>query len=103
MMFGEGYQDKKATKLILELVSSKSCYEGERWVDATQVGRLRRQRGMQLCGCCSAAKLCPTLGNPMDCSTPGSSDFHCLPEFAQIHVHWVGDATEFRDPLKQEY
>ena len=24
---------------------------------------------------------------PMDCSTLGSSVFHCLPEFAQIHVH----------------
>ena len=28
----------------------------------------------------------------MDCSTPGSSVLHYLPEFAQIHVHWVGDA-----------
>ena len=25
-------------------------------------------------------------------STPGTSVFHCLPEFAQILVHWVGDA-----------
>ena len=24
--------------------------------------------------------------NPMDCSTSGSSVFHYLPEFAQIHV-----------------
>ena len=29
----------------------------------------------------------------MDCSTPGSSVLHCLLEFAQIHVHWIGDAT----------
>ena len=42
--------------------------------------------------CCSVAKLCPTLCDPMDCSTPGSSVLHCLLEFAQIHVHWVGDA-----------
>ena len=27
-------------------------------------------------------KLCPTLCNPMDCSLPGSSVLHCLPEFA---------------------
>ena len=33
--------------------------------------------------CCSVAK---------DCSMPGSSVFHCLREFAQIHVHWVSDA-----------
>ena len=27
----------------------------------------------------------------MNCSTPGSSVLHCLLEFAQIQVHWVGD------------
>ena len=32
-------------------------------------------------------KLCLTLCDPMDCSTPGSSALHILPEFAQIHVH----------------
>ena len=30
-----------------------------------------------------------TLCNPMDCSMPGFPVLHCLPEFAQIHVHWV--------------
>ena len=43
--------------------------------------------------CCSVAKSCPTLCNPMDCSTPGSSVLNCLLEFAQIHVHWVSDAV----------
>ena len=28
----------------------------------------------------------------MNCSTPGSSVLHYLPEFAQIQVHWVEDA-----------
>ena len=27
---------------------------------------------------------------PMDCSTPGLPVPHNLPEFAQIHVHWIG-------------
>ena len=40
------------------------------------------------CCCCSVAKSCPTLCNPMDCSTTGSS-FRYFPESAQIHVHWV--------------
>ena len=31
------------------------------------------------------------LYDPMDCSMPGSSVLHYLPEFAQIHVHGVGD------------
>ena len=39
------------------------------------------------CYCCSVAKSCPTLCNPMDCSTPGSSVLHYLLEFAQMHVH----------------
>ena len=44
--------------------------------------------------CCSVAKLCPTLWDPMDYSIQGSPVLHYLPEFAQIHVHWVGDAIE---------
>ena len=32
------------------------------------------------------------LCDPMDCSLAGSSALHYLLEFAQIHVHWVGDA-----------
>ena len=37
--------------------------------------------------CCSVAQSCPTLCNPMNCSTPGLPVLHCLPEFAQTHVH----------------
>ena len=43
--------------------------------------------------CCSVTKSCPTLCNPMNCSTPGSSILYYLPEFAQIHVHWISDAV----------
>ena len=37
---------------------------------------------------------CPTLCNPMDCSTLGLSVYHQLPEFTQTHAHWVGDAIQ---------
>ena len=30
--------------------------------------------------------------HPVDCSMPGFPVLHCLQEFAQTHVHWVGDA-----------
>ena len=34
----------------------------------------------------------------MDCSMPGFPVFHYLPEFAEIHVHGVGDAvTKFEE------
>ena len=42
---------------------------------------------------------CPTLCNPMDCSTPGFPVLHHLPELAQTHVHWVGDAIQPSCPL----
>ena len=37
--------------------------------------------------CCSVAKSCLTLCDPMDYSTPGFSVLHYFLEFAQIHVH----------------
>ena len=47
----------------------------------------------------SVAKLCPTLCDPMDCSMPGFPVLYYLPEFAQTHVHWVGDAIQPSHPL----
>ena len=34
--------------------------------------------------CCSVSKLCRTLCNPMDCSTPGSPVLHYLQEFLKL-------------------
>ena len=48
---------------------------------------------------CSIAQLCLTLCDPMDCSIPGSPVLHHLPEFAQTHVHWIGDAIRPSHPL----
>ena len=47
----------------------------------------------------SVAQSCPSLCNPMDCSTPGFPVHHQLPELAQTQVHWVGDATQPSHPL----
>ena len=46
--------------------------------------------------CCSVAQSCPTLCDPKEGSAAlqASLVLHCLPEFAQIHVHWVGDAIQ---------
>ena len=43
--------------------------------------------------------LCLILCDPRGCSTPGFSILLCLLEFAQIHVHWVGDAIQQSHPL----
>ena len=47
----------------------------------------------------SVTQSCPTLCDPMDCSTPGFPVHHQLLELAQTHVHWVGDAIQLSHPL----
>ena len=42
----------------------------------------------------SVAQLCPTLCDPMNCSTPGLPVHHQLLEFTQTHVHRVSDAIQ---------
>ena len=49
--------------------------------------------------CCSVTKSCLALWDPMDCNTPGFPVLHYLLEFAQIHVHRVGDAIQPSHPL----
>ena len=49
--------------------------------------------------CCSVAKLCLTLCDPMSCSMPGFRVLHYLLEFAQTHVHWISDAIQLSHPL----
>ena len=49
----------------------------------------RKHKSSAIC-CCSVAKLCPTLYNPMT----GFPVLHYLPEFAQTHVHWVSDVIQ---------
>ena len=42
----------------------------------------------------SVTQLCPTLCDPMNCSTPGLPVHHQLLESTQTHVHRVGDAIQ---------
>ena len=69
-------------------------------------GNGQRSRGQGLmtsCSCCccsfSVAKLCLTLCDPVDCSTPSFPVLHYLPEFAQTHVHGVSDAIQPNNEL----
>ena len=47
--------------------------------------------------CCSVAQSCLTLCNPIDCRMP---ILHHLLEFAQVHVHCIGDAVQPPHPPK---
>ena len=50
-------------------------------------------------GCCATAKSCLTLCDPMDCSKSCLPVPHSLPEFAQVHDHWVRDTVQPSHPL----
>ena len=46
---------------------------------------------------------CVGLCDPMDCSMPGFPVLHHLLEFAQTHVHGVGDAIQPSHPLSSPF
>ena len=47
----------------------------------------------------SVCQSCPTLCDPMNCSTPGLPVHHQLWEFTQTHIHRVSDAIQPSHPL----
>ena len=51
----------------------------------------------------SVAQSCPSLYDPMNCSTPGLPIHHQFPEFTQTHVHRVGDAIQPSHPLSSPF
>jgi len=51
----------------------------------------------------SVTQSCPTLCDPMNCSTPGLPVHHQLPEFTQTRVHRVGDAIQPSHPLSSPF
>ena len=69
------------------------------WVHAHMYRERQRKKLPCFFSSCSVTHLCPTLCDPVDCSTPGPHVLHHLPEFTQTHVHWVGDAIQPSHPL----
>ena len=61
-------------------------------VDSWKFSKLGHRRLNSPLYCCPVTKWCPTLFDPMNYSMPGFPILHHLPEFPQIHVHWVSDA-----------
>ena len=51
----------------------------------------------------SVNQSCPTLCDPMNCSTPGLPVHHHLLEFTQTYVHRVGDAIQPSHPLSSPF
>ena len=55
---------------------------------------LSHQKGFRPHQFSSVDQTCPTLCNPVHCSTPGFPVHHQLPELAQTPVHQVSDAIQ---------
>ena len=47
--------------------------------------------------CCLVTQSCPTLCDPVDCSTPGFPVHHQLPELAHTHACRVGVAIRYQN------
>ena len=58
---------------------------------------------MHVCVCTQLLQSRLTLCDPMDCSMPGFTILHYLPEFAQTHVHWVWDANQVSHTLSSPF
>ena len=63
-------------------------------------GRLTRGFFFKLLQFSSVTQSCPTLCNPMDCSTPGQASLSITNSRSLFKlVHWVGDAIQLSHPL----
>ena len=73
------------------------------WVQGCFLSQAATRPSPRLSQFSSVAQLCPTLCDPMDCSTPGLPVLHQLPEPTQTHVHRVRDAIQPSHPLLSPY
>ena len=80
----------------IELVVLTSCASAGRFFTTSATWKYITCASVQFS---SVAQSCPTLCDPMNCSTPGLPVHHHLPEFTQTHVHRVYDAIQPSHPL----
>ena len=85
------------------ILFSNASSQPRNWTQVSQIAdrffTVWATREAQINQFSSVAQSCPTLCNPMNCSTPGLPVYHQLPEFTQTHVHRVGDAIQPSHPL----
>ena len=82
---------------LFMILQRKSFRQEGIWYSRSGLGNLISCREAQMgwtVQFSSVVQLCPTLGDPMDCSTPGFPVHHQLPKFAQTHVREVSDAIQ---------
>ena len=78
---------------ITEFCGRRSLYKGKCIQDRRQCHQGQKISD-NLKAIQSVTQLCPTLGDPMSCSMPGSPVHHQLLELSPTHVHWVSEAIQ---------
>ena len=84
-----------ATKVMLKILQARLQQYMNRELPDVQAG-FRKGRRVQFS---LVTQACPTLCNPMNCSTPGLPVHHQYLESTQTHVHRVSDAIQPSHPL----
>ena len=75
------------------------CFQVYRWMFQKKMSFFVLKNLEKTFQLSSVARSCPTLCDPMNCSTSGLLVHHKLPEFTQTHAHRVGDAIQPSHPL----
>ena len=73
--------------------------EYQKAIKAVYKVKKKKKKITCLCCCSSVAKWCPTLCDPIGCSTTGLPVPHHLLELAQVHVHGISDSIQPSHPL----
>ena len=87
---------KRIKKLIVELMYMSVWRDVLQFCQSQEWISSRHTENYQFS---SVAQSCPTICDPMGCSTPGFPVHHQFPELTQTHVHWVGDAIQPSHPF----
>ena len=82
-------------QMLFVIPSSLTCATD--W--STSLGMIRKKPFRTNVRFSSVAQSCPTLCDPMNCSTPGLPVHYQFPESSQTHVPWVIDAIQPSHPL----
>ena len=88
-----------ALKTIVIILNGKSVKQEDRNKKELEKQKTVNKMTVGTPSISSVAQSCPTLCDPMDCSTPGFPVHHQLPELAQTHARQVGGAIEPSHPL----
>ena len=83
------FDNVKSSKNIFFHIISAVCVEMQKKI-LEMCFKLEKHSSRTCCPIAHFVQLC----NLMDCSMPGFPVHHHLPELAQFHVHWVGDAIQ---------